>query len=67
MKSKLLLSGLIVVGMSFTSCKKCAECHYDTPGGIVEIGEYCGDELENIEANGYTLNGEVYEVHCHDH
>jgi effector-binding domain-containing protein len=67
MKNKLVFSGLVIAGLALTSCNKCAECHYDAPGGIVEIGEYCGDELENIEKDGYTVNGDVYEVHCHDH
>ena len=62
-KIAIILGVFSVVG--FTSCKKCAECHYDTPTGEVELeGEYCGDDLENIEANGYTLNGVVYTVHC---
>lgn len=67
MKKKWMFSGLIIAGLAFTSCKKCAECHYDTDSGIVEIGEYCGDELEDIEKSGYSVNGENYEVHCHDH
>lgn len=67
MKNKFLLSGLIIAGLSLTSCKKCAECHYDAPNGIVEIGEYCGDDLEDIEQSGYTKDGVSYEVHCHDH
>lgn len=67
MKSKLVLSGLLLAGFFLTSCEKCAECHYDTPNGIVEIGEYCGDDLEEIEGSGYEVNGESFEVHCHEH
>lgn len=55
---------------SFSSCKKeeCHECHYDGPNGEeIELGEKCGDELEDLEASGYALNGTVYEVHCHGH
>lgn len=49
------------------SCKKnqCAECHYDGENGAeVELGEYCGDDLENIEADGYSDGTTMYEVHC---
>ena len=52
----------------FISCNKCHECHYDYNGGEVELGEYCGDELEAIEANGYVIpsdsTGTVRTVHC---
>ncbi len=50
----------------FNSCKKCHECHYDLNGAEVELGEYCGDELEAVEASGYVDNatGTVYTVHC---
>lgn len=67
MKNKFVLSGLIITAFSFTSCKKCAECHYDSPNGLVEIGEYCDDDLEDIEKTGFIVNGVNYEVHCHDH
>lgn len=54
---------------SFSSCKKeeCHECHYDGPNGEVELGEKCGDDLEDLEANGFAADGTVYEVHCHEH
>lgn len=67
MKNKILVVGLLATMSVLTSCKKCAECHYDTPNGIVEIGEYCGNELEDIEKSGYNAEGKTYEVHCHDH
>lgn len=67
MKSKLMLSGLMMLGVALSSCKKCAECHYDTSNGNIEIGEYCGDDLKEIEKSGFEVNGEVFEVHCHDH
>lgn len=59
----------LLVVFSFSSCKKehCHECHYDGPNGEVELGEKCGDDLEDLEASGYALNGTVYEVHCHEH
>lgn len=53
-----------------TSCKKseCHDCHYDAADGSeIELGEYCDDDLESIEANGYNDNGTVRTVHCHGH
>lgn len=64
----LILLGLSVVVI--TSCKKnnCHECHYeDDAGQEVELGEKCGDELEDLEANGITVDGTKREVHCHEH
>lgn len=61
---------IIAAALSFlaiTSCNKCAECHYDKDSEEVEIGEYCGDDLEAIEASGFSDSGTTYEVHCHDH
>lgn len=60
-----LTIGLIVL----SACKKCAECHYDSPNGEVEIGEYCKDDLEAVEANGHydSTNDTTYEVHCSEH
>ena len=65
-------AGLIAVAaLAFVtmSCKKdeCHECHYDGPNGEVELGEKCGDELENLEASGINVDGANYEVHCHEH
>lgn len=65
-------AGLITVAaLAFVtmSCKKdeCHECHYDGPNGQVELGEKCGDELENLEASGINVDGTNYEVHCHEH
>lgn len=62
----------LILGVSilfFASCKKdeCHECHYDKDGAEIEIGEKCGDDLENIEKNGISVDGTVYEVHCHAH
>jgi hypothetical protein len=56
--------------LAFASCKKseCHECHYDDASGAeVELGEYCDDELESLEANGYNDNGAIRTVHCHGH
>ncbi len=57
-----------VLAVSFVSCNKCHDCHYDLNGTEVEIGEFCGDELEDVEANGYALNDStVVTVHCEEH
>jgi len=66
-------SRFFLLALSFVllavSCKRdhCHECHYDLNGAEVEIGEYCGDELEVIEAEGYRVDTVTYEVHCHEH
>ncbi len=63
-----IMLGAFIFGTSFTACKKkeeCAECHYDTSSGEVEMGEKCGDELEELESAGKTtVNGVDYVVHC---
>ena len=70
---KLILSivsgSALLFAVTLTSCKKeeCHECHYDTATGEVELGEKCGDELEELESNGFTANGTTYDVHCHEH
>lgn len=67
-KAKLIFySVAAIVAFGMTSCKKCAECHYDKSGAEVELGEYCDDDLEAIEANGFTDTSGTYEVHCHEH
>ena len=68
MKTKsILVLGLIALG--FASCKEqCGECHYDDASGQeVEIGEYCGEDLETIEQTGYNVDGTNYVVHCGEH
>lgn len=67
--NKLLLFTTLSLGVLSTACNKCAECHYDKDGSEVEIGEYCKDDLESIENEGYydTETDTTYEVHCHDH
>ena len=75
---------------SMTSCSKdddelCHECHiaFDGPNGEieVEIGEFCGADLEEVEAPGYTHvltedviigndtipAGTYSEIHCEEH
>ncbi len=58
-----------VLTIALAACNKeeCSECHYDKNGAEIELGERCGDDLENLEASGYEENGTVYEVHCHEH
>jgi hypothetical protein len=69
-KSIFILSAVALLGTSMVSCNKntCSECHYeDATGAEVELGEKCGDELEDLEANGTNVGGTNYEVHCHEH
>ncbi|MCG8573840.1 MAG: hypothetical protein MI810_03055 [Flavobacteriales bacterium] len=63
----LIASAFTALTVSVSSCKKCQECHYDGPAGEVEIGEYCGDDLTEVEANGHTVDGTTYDVHCEEH
>jgi len=56
-----------VAAFAFQSCKKCKDCHYDGPSGEVELGEYCGDDIENIESSGHTVDTVTYDVHCSEH
>ena len=71
MKTKTVAITIIAVTalVALPSCKKnkCKECHYDKNGAEVELGEYCGDDLEMIEQNGTTVNDTLYEVHCGEH
>mgnify|MGYP001226424957 CR=1 FL=1 len=70
---KVILGVIAISFIGLTSCKKCTECHYeamDTSGQEIEmeLGEYCDDDLETLEANGYQLNDSItVEVHCHGH
>ena len=56
-----------VIGISSCSKNKCHDCHYDKNGAEVELGEKCGDDLEQLESNGYTDTTGTYTVHCHEH
>tara|TARA_B100001248_G_scaffold164172_1_gene124093 strand:- start:1868 stop:2188 length:321 start_codon:yes stop_codon:yes gene_type:complete len=62
-KVAIFLGAIAVFGLS--SCNKCAECHAaadinGTEYEIMELGEYCGDELTSIEESGYDVTGTVY-------
>ena len=85
---------LILLGLSvfmFVSCEKDDECHpchiafteEDGSEHEHDIGEFCGDDLNDVELNGYTVmgaalihDGDTYEighvfsadmVHCEEH
>lgn len=65
---KLLLGLGVVAVFALSSCEKCHECHYDLNGTEIELGEQCGDALEDLESAGFTdANGTVHTVHCHEH
>jgi hypothetical protein len=55
--------------VTLVSCNKnkCAQCHYDNNGAEVELGEFCGDDIKNLENNGHTVNGVNYPAHCGEH
>jgi hypothetical protein len=71
MKNVILKSTVFVaISIAMYSCKRdeCHECHYDKAGSTVEMGEYCGEALENLETTGsYTDTTGTYVVHCHGH
>jgi hypothetical protein len=71
MKIKFLSAAMVITFATlFVSCDKndCHSCHYDKNGEEIELGEKCGEELETLEANGYTdTTGNKYVVHCHAH
>ncbi len=68
MKKVVVTGFFLVLGIVFLpACKKnkCAECHYDADANTeVELGQKCGDELKNLEANGYSDGTNTYTVHC---
>ena len=72
MKTNLLLFAAAISFVALTSsCKKdkCSECHYDDINdNEVEMGEFCGDALEDLEALGsYTDSTGTYVVNCEGH
>ena len=65
MKSIIItFSAVILVGLASCNKNKCEECHYDKAGQEIPLGEVCGDEMEALEANGYTDSTGNYVVHC---
>ena len=90
MKNFSLLSVLMIAVFGvMTSCSSSDDCHdchialFDAAGqetAEVEIGEFCGDALEDVESAGYQLtemlvadNGDTLQpglytdVHCEEH
>jgi hypothetical protein len=71
MKTKMIIKSAFILAVftGVASCNKnqCHACHYDKDGAEIELGEKCGDELEQLEANGYTDTTGTYTVHCHGH
>lgn len=64
MKKVAIFLGALAV-FSLSSCNKCAECHAATEIGgteyeLVELDEYCDDQLESIEASGYDVSDTLY-------
>ncbi len=93
-KTNLLTAATLCMAIAFTSCSKsdsveCHECHvaYDNNGVEIEVeilaadggDDFCGTELETVEAPGYTheipqtivgmdtVPAGFYEVHCEEH
>ena len=87
-KTNLLTAATLCIALGFTSCSKdsdCHECHIAYMNSAqeeveVEIGEFCGSELEDVEAPGYTHTieetiigldtvpaGTYSDIHCEEH
>ena len=91
-KTNLLTVGSLSVILAFTSCSKSDECHechvaYNNNGVEIEVeilapdggDDFCGVELETVEAPGYTheipqtivgmdtVPAGSYAVHCEEH
>lgn len=64
MKKVAILLGAVAV-ISLNGCNNCAECHAatDIAGAeyeLEDLGEYCNDQLESIEASGYDIADTLY-------
>jgi len=94
-KTNLLTAATLCLALGFTSCSKdndieCHPCHIAkdaVPGDEIEFElndgiDFCGDDLEEAEANGYQLVDTLYSesgdtllpgfyaadvVHCEEH
>lgn len=70
MKKKSLLIKNLGMGLTFLSLAactsdECAECHVTTEINgteyeLVELGEYCEDDLHDIEEGGYTIQDTLF-------
>ncbi len=59
---------LSIAVLSSCGKNKCETCDYYKNNEDIELGEYCGDDLKDIEKNGYTdSTGTTYDVHCGGH
>ena len=68
MKTKLFFAATLLIASVACNKDECYECHYDGPNGEVELGEYCGQEAEDMENMGYIdADGQQYVVHCGEH
>ena len=68
MKTKLFFAATLLIASVACNKDECYECHYDGPNGEVELGEYCGQEAEDMENMGYIdTDGQQYVVHCGEH
>lgn len=62
---KKLGMGLAFLSLAACTSDECAECHVTTEINgteyeLVELGEYCEDELHDIEESGYTIQDTLY-------
>ena len=87
MKKLLIVPALALFLFSCTDSDDCHECHIVWVNGSgtvvdVEIGEFCGSELSDVESNGYTLASDTIigndtipagdyaggtQLHCEEH
>ena len=87
MMKKLMLIPALALFLFSCSDDDCHECHIayrvtpDAEEVEVEIGEFCGAELTDVESNGYTLATEqvvgndtipagdyaASDIHCEEH
>ena len=87
MKKLLIAPALALFLFSCTGSDDCHECHIaykatsDSEEVEVEIGEFCGSELSDVESNGYTLTSDRVigndtipagdyassDIHCEEH
>ena len=64
MKKVAIFLGAVAV-ISLSACNKCAECHAATDINgteyeLEELGNFCDDELESIEASGHNVSDTLY-------
>lgn len=86
MKKLMFIPALALFLFSCTDSDECHECHIAWMNAAneeveVEIGEFCGAQLTDVESNGYTLSTEqvvgndtipagdyaASDIHCEEH